>query len=496
MSPVVVRFAPSPTGYLHIGGARTAIFNWLFARKHNGKFILRIEDTDAERSSEASIEGIVQGLHWLGLDWDEGPYFQSRFAGEHRAAARKLLENGCAYKCFCSKEELEEKRQHAQLAKITYRYDGRCRRLTAAQIATMEAEGRPYSIRLKVPHGDGSVIFQDAVYGSIEKKYCDIEDFVIVRTNGQPLYILSNAVDDIRDGITHILRGQDGLANTPKQILIYQALNSPLPRFAHMSLTLDPRKAKISKRKHGEQVAIHFYRRTGFIPWAMVNFLVLLGWSTSDSREFFNAPELIEAFSLEGIGRTNSVFNINSADPRFFTDPKLINMNAHYLRTMPLDELGGYVKEYLAGAGLWNADFEGPLKQWFFETIELIRPRFHVLTDFVTYGRAYFSDDYPVDPQAEEKHLRKDAKAVARWMPALAERLESLSPYNSNTVEAELRAFLSEYCLKAGQLINAVRTAVTGLGVGPEFIDVLIVLGRSQVVQRLRNVSRSLGQDA
>ena len=493
MSPVVVRFAPSPTGYLHIGGARTAIFNWLFARKYNGKFILRIEDTDAERSSEDSIDGILQGLQWLGLDWDEGPYFQSRFADEHRAAAQKLLDNGWAYKCFCTKEELEEKRQLAQQANATYRYDGTCRALSPAQTAEMEADGRPFTIRLKVPQEEGGVVFKDAVYGSIEKKYRDIEDFVIVRTNGQPLYVLSNTVDDIRDGITHVLRGQDGLANTPKQILIYQGLGAPLPVFAHMSLTLDPQKTKISKRRHGEQVAVHFYRQKGFIPWAMVNFLVLLGWSTSDSREFFTPQELTEAFDLEGIGRTNSVFNINSDDPKFFTDPKLINVNAHYLRSMPRDTLGAYVREQLEASGIWNPDFEGDLREWFLGIIDLIRPRFHVLTDFVTYGRPYFSDDYSMDAKAEEKHLHKDAAGVSRWMKPLAERLETLSPYDSKTVETLLRAFLSEHSLKPGQLINAVRTAVTGQSVGPEFIDVLLALGQSRVVTRLKRVAGVLG---
>lgn len=492
---MVVRFAPSPTGYLHIGGARTAIFNWLFARKHSGKFILRIEDTDAERSSEDSIDGILQGLQWLGLDWDEGPYFQSRFADAHRAAAQKLLDNGWAYKCFCTKEELEEKRQRAQDAKATYRYDGTCRSLTTAQAAKMEAEGRPYTIRLKVPQKEGGVVFDDAVYGSIEKKYCDIEDFVIVRTNAQPLYVLSNAVDDIRDGITHVLRGQDGLANTPKQILIYQGLGATLPVFAHMSLTLDPHKTKISKRRHGEQVAVHYYRQKGFIPWAMVNFLVLLGWSTTDSREFFTPQELTEAFDLAGIGRTNSVFNISSDDPKFFTDPKLINMNAHYLRTMPLDALAAYVREQLEAAGIWNPEFEGVKREWFLEVIDLIRPRFHVLTDFATYGRAYFSDDYTIDAKAEGKNLRKDSAAVAQWMQPLAERLDTLSPYDSKTVETLLRAFLSEYKLKPGQLINAVRTAVTGQGVGPEFIDVLLALGQSRVTARLKKVAGSLSQD-
>ena len=255
---IIVRFAPSPTGYLHIGGARTAIFNWLFAQKTGGKLILRIEDTDAERSTEESIQGIVESLKWLGITWDEGPYFQSHFINEHLAAARKLLESGHAYKCFCMKEELDRKRQAALKQKNDLKYDGTCRRLTSDEVAEKEAAGMPYTIRMKVPRGHGSVCFEDKVYGTIEYKYEDIEDFVIVRSNGQPLYLISNTVDDIRDRITHVIRGQDGLSNTHRQILIYQALGARVPQFAHMSLTLDPKKAKISKRKHGELVAIHF----------------------------------------------------------------------------------------------------------------------------------------------------------------------------------------------------------------------------------------------
>jgi glutamyl-tRNA synthetase len=289
MKEVRVRFPPSPTGYLHIGGARTAIYNWLFARKTGGKLILRIEDTDAERSTRESIEGILDGLRWLGITWEEGPYFQSAYAEEHRRAAQKLVAAGHAYRCFCTQEELERKREEARKNRLDFHYDGTCRNLSPGQAARMEAAGRPHVIRFKVPSGPGGVVFDDAVYGTIEKKYRDLEDFVIVRSNGQPLYVLSNAVDDIRDRITHIIRGQDHLANTPKQILIYEALGEPLPRFAHMPLTLDPQKRKISKRAHGEVVSVQFYRERGFLPWALVNFLVLLGWSTSDNREIFSS---------------------------------------------------------------------------------------------------------------------------------------------------------------------------------------------------------------
>ncbi len=482
---VIVRFPPSPTGYLHIGGARTAIFNWLFAQKTGGKFILRIEDTDVERSSEESILGILESLKWLGITWDEGPYFQSRFIKEHVAAAQKLLESGHAYKCFCTKEDLDRKREEARKNKAPLQYDGTCRNLTPEEIAKKEAAGMPYTIRLKIPRGGGSVIFEDIVYGFIEKKYEDIEDFVIVRSNGQPLYILSNAVDDIRDRITHVIRGQDGLANTPKQILIYKALGAPAPKFAHMSLTLDTKKAKISKRTHGELVAVHFYKEHGFLPWAFVNYLALLGWSTSDSREIFSREELIEAFSLKGISRANAIFDVRKDDPKFFTDPKAISINTHYLRNLPVQEIEPYVREQLEKAGIWDPEFQGTKRDWFLRTIDLIRSRYHVTTDFVTLGRAYFSDDYPIDPKALKKNILKH-EGLKEWFPILADRLQALKTFTVDEAERVIREMAEELGIKAGILINGIRAAVTGQVKGPGLFDVLIAVRQGRVAERLR----------
>ena len=498
---VIVRFAPSPTGYLHIGGARTAIFNWLFAQKTGGKLILRIEDTDAERSTEESIQGIIESMKWLGITWDEGPYFQSQFSNEHQAAAHKLLESGHAYKCFCTKEELDRKRQTALKQKKDVKYDGTCRRLTPDKVAEKEAAGIPYTIRMKVPRGQGSVRFEDIVYGTIEYKYEDIEDFVIIRSNGQPLYLISNTVDDIRDRITHVIRGQDGLSNTHRQILIYQALGAPVPQFAHMSLTLDPKKAKISKRKHGELVAVHFYKEHGFLPWAFVNFLVLLGWATPESREIFSREELIQAFSLQGISRTNSIFDVRTNDPKYFTDPKAISINAHYLRTLPVEEIEPYVRVELEKAGLWNLEYEGEkhLKQrelpgfeyegakrrWYLDTIELIRSRFHVTTDFVTRGRAYFSNDFPIESRALKKNIFKHPD-LKKWLPLLADRLRALESFTAEETENVIREMAEELKIKPGVLINGVRTAVTGQLAGPGIFDVLITIGQDRVVGRLR----------
>ena len=485
---VVVRFAPSPTGYLHIGGARTAIFNWLFAQKTGGKFVLRIEDTDEMRSTEEAIQGIIDGLKWLGITWDEGPYFQSNYVGEHKEAAQRLVDAGHAYKCFCTKEELDQKRERARETKGSLQYDGTCRRLSKEETAAKEADGIPYTIRLKVPEGPGAVRFKDMVYGVIDKKYEDIEDFVILRSNGQPLYVLSNAVDDIRDNISHVIRSQDGIANTPKQILIYEALGAPVPRFAHMPLTLDPKKAKISKRRHGEQVAIHFYREHGFLPWAFVNFLALLGWSTTDSGQIFSKEELIEAFSLEGVKRSNAVFDIRKDDPKFFTDPKALSINSHYLKSMPLEELEPYVREQLVAEGIWAPEFEGEKREWFLGTLDLIRQRFHVLTDFGTLGRAYFSEDYSVDQKALKKNVLKHP-GLREWLPLLAERIRSLGEYSPETTEVLLRSTAEELGVKAGVLINGIRTVVTGQAVGPGIFDILMAVGQKRVADRLERAA-------
>jgi glutamyl-tRNA synthetase len=484
---VRVRFAPSPTGYLHIGGARTAIYNWLFARKTGGTMILRIEDTDVERSTAESIRGIIDGLEWLGVTWDEGPYFQSQFVDEHRDAARKLVDRGYAYPCFCTREELEAKRAVARRQKLDFRYDGTCRRLSPAAVRARLAAGEPHTIRLKVPQDGGAVVFDDLVYGRIEKKHVDIEDFVILRSNGEPLYILSNTVDDARDRISHVIRGQDGLANTPKQILLYKALGLPVPRFAHVPLILDPQRRKISKRSHGELVAVHFYRDHGFLPWALVNFLVLLGWSNPESREFFTYKELLEAFTLAGINRANSVFNVQQNDPRFITDPKAISMNAHYLRQMPLKELEPQVRKVLEDAGMWVDTWAGARHDWFLRVVDALRERYHLLTDFAVLGRPYFTDEYDIEPQAREKNLLKFPQ-LAALLPRVADRLAALGEFNAETAEAAVRALIDETGIKAGTLINGIRAAVTGQVKGPGLFEILELLGRERTVARLRRV--------
>ncbi len=487
MTEVRVRFPPSPTGYLHIGGARTALLNWLWARKNNGKLILRIEDTDADRSTQESIAGIIDGLTWLGLDWDEGPYFQTEFSKDHQQAAQKLLDSGHAYKCFCTREELEKKREAALAAKKDVRYDGTCRHLTPEQIREKEEMGLPSVIRFKVPQKEGVVAYEDKVLGTIERAYSDIEDFVIVRSNGKPLYLLCNVVDDIRDRITHIIRGQDHMTNTSRQVLLYQALGAPIPVFAHMPLTLDLQKKKISKRSHGEIVSVQFYREKGFLPWALCNFLVLLGWNPGTDQEIFSREELIEAFTLERISKVNSVFNYQKGNAKFFTDPKLIAINEHYLRSMEITELAQLVKKELEAEGLWDEAYEGEKQDWFLATIDLIRDRFHTLKDFTTAGRAYFSDDYEIMAKPLKKNILKHPE-LKTWLPQLGQRLGELESFTEEEVERVSREMAAELGIKPGILINGMRTVLTGQLAGPSMFAVLVALGRETVVRRLRNI--------
>lgn len=488
MSEVRVRFPPSPTGYLHIGGARTALYNWLFAKKHNGKLILRIEDTDVERSTQESIDGILEGLTWLGITWDEGPYFQTEFSGEHIACAQRLLAEGNAFECFCTKEELDAKREATLAAKQDYKYDGTCRNLSPEEVAAKKAQGIPSVVRFKVDRkaGDG-VSFDDMVLGTVSRTYNDIEDFVIVRSNGKPLYLLCNVVDDIRDRISHVIRGQDHLGNTSKQILIYRALGAKVPQFAHMPLTLDLKKAKISKRSHGEIVAVQFYKAMGFLPWALSNFLVLLGWSTSDDREIFSREELIEAFSLERINKSNSIFNYRKDDPKFFTDPKAISINEHYLRTLPIGEIAPLVAEDFKEQGLWDEAYDGEKKEWFLATLDLIRSRFHTLKDFAVLGRAYFADDFEIEEKALQKNVLKYGE-LKDWFPVLADRLEQLADFSHDEVERVMREYSEELDIKPGILINAARALVTGRLAGPSMFEALVLIGRTRVVSRLRKI--------
>ena len=490
---VRVRFAPSPTGYLHIGAARSALFNWLFARKMGGKFLLRIEDTDLQRSTEESTRSIIEGLEWLGLDYDEELVFQSDNAERHRAAARQLVEEGKAYRDFTPKEAREDKsvkqeiaeRARAQAAEGVDQRSNPFRDLPKAESDARAGAGEPFAIRLKVSR-EGQSRFADIVYGEQERSHSEIEDLVLLRSDGHPLYNLSVVLDDIEMGITHVIRGQDHLTNTHKQILLYKAFSAKVPEFAHLPLILAPNKAKLSKRKHGEVVSLTTYRDRGFVPAAFRNFLALLGWSPPDGQEIMTREEMIERFSLEGIGRANAVFNFQENDPRHWTDDKALWMNAEYIRTMPLEELLPMVRAELRSEKLWREEYDDDERAWFEKTVELIRQRFFTLKDFSSQGRAYFSEDFDFDEAAVSKNLKKEPR-LREWLPALADRLEQVATFSAANVEAALRQFADELGVKAGLFINAARTMLTGQAVGPSMFEVFEIMGRERSVNRLRS---------
>jgi glutamyl-tRNA synthetase len=488
-----VRFAPSPTGYLHIGAARSALFNWLFARKVGGKFLLRIEDTDLQRSTDESTRSIIEGLEWLGLDYDEEIVFQSDNAPKHRDAANRLVREGKAYRDFTPKEDRDDKtvkegiaeRARAHQAEGIDHRSNPFRDLSLEESDRRAAAGEPFAVRLKIP-AEGKTEFDDIVYGHQERAFSEIEDLVLLRSDGHPLYNLSVVIDDIEMGITHVIRGQDHLTNTHKQILLYQALGASIPQFAHLPLIMAPNKGKLSKRKHGEVVSLTTYRDRGFVPAAFRNSLALLGWSPPDGKEIMSKDELVQNFSLEGIGRANAIFNFQENDPRHWTDDKALWMNAEYIRTMPLEELLPMVKAELRANKLWREEYADDERDWLLKTIDLIRQRFFTLKDFSAQGRAYFSDDFDFEEAAVNKNLKKEPR-LKELLPGLADRMEGLEDFNAETAEAALRQFAEDSGVKAGLLINGSRTMLTGQAVGPSMFDVFAILGQKRSVERLRS---------
>jgi glutamyl-tRNA synthetase len=490
---VRVRFAPSPTGYLHVGGARTALFNWLWARKTQGTFILRIEDTDRERSTDANTRSILEGLDWLGLHWDEGPYLQSEGIERHRAIARRMLEEGKAYRSFATPEALEAQRKQATAEGRPWLRDHEGRGLSEEASARRAGAGEPFAIRFRVPDDDGLTRFEDKVYGLQERRHRDIEDFALLRPDATPLYNHVVVCDDVEMRITDIIRGQDHLSNTHKQILLYAAMGLTPPCFAHLPLINAPDRTKLSKRRHGPVVSLTTYRDRGFLPEAFRNFLALLGWSGGDDREIYTTEELIQAFSLEGIGRSNAILTFSETDSRQWTDRKALFLNQQYLSRMPLPDLLPRVEAVLKQAGIWQEKWgaDRPERAWFEKTVDLIRPRYVTLLDFADAGRAYFDDGFDRDPEAVEKNLKREPR-LSEWLPELAHRFESLEPFDAASSETPLRAYAEELGIKAGVLINAIRTAVTGRSVGPSLFPALECIGRGRVVARLRDAAQRL----
>jgi glutamyl-tRNA synthetase len=455
---VRTRFAPSPTGSLHIGGARTAIFNWLFARHFGGKYILRIEDTDRSRSTEESIREIIDAMSWLGLDWDEGPYRQSDRIAIYQKHAQKLMENGKAYRCYCTAEEIEARRKQAQKQGRIYRYEGTCRKVRS------QPENEPYAIRLITPEW-GSIEVDDVKRGTIIFDAKEIDDFIIQKTDGFPTYNFAVVVDDAEMDISHIIRGDDHLPNTPKQVLIYGALSYDVPKIAHVSTILGPDKAKLSKR-HGATSVIA-YRENGYLPEALINYLARLGWSYGD-QEIFSKGELIEKFTLENVGKSPAVFN----------PEKLTWLNAWYIRNKPVSEITELVIPMLRDKG-----FQVEVDSRLIKIVENLRERAKTLLDIVKSADYFFTDEFKFEDKAKNKFLTIDS------LPVYEKLINELSKLDEFTIEELHRIFqeiIDESGLKLVNVAQPARVALTGSTVSPGIFEVMEILGKDKVLARLK----------
>lgn len=477
---VRVRFAPSPTGYLHIGNAKTALLNWFFAKREGGTFILRIEDTDVERHVSGAVDVIFESLRWLGLNWDEGPevggdqgpYFQSQRQELYREKAQSLLRQGKAYKCFCTPEELEAEREKARKEKRPPRYSGKCRELTLAQLE--ERENDPCVIRFSVP--EGKTVFTDLVYGETSFDNKEIGDFVIQKANGMPTFHLAVVADDISMRVSHVIRGEGHLSNTPRHVLLFQALGEPLPQFVHQPMILGHDGKPLSKR-HGATNVLQF-RDEGFLPEAIVNYLALLGWSPGDDREVLSVEELVELFTLEGLKKSAGVFNYK----------KLQWINGQHIRRLDKTDFANRVRSVLQQEGFLPSELSGQQENWTHRLAEVCQEKIPVLTDIVLYSDFFFRPVTHYDEKGEKKHWGKDG--VADILLQVSDALDQLSDFREPEIERACAKIVEEDGMKLGDLIHPARLALTGKTVGPGFYAVVELLGKEESVKRLQAAVR------
>ena len=476
-----IRFAPSPTGFLHVGGARTYVFNWLFARSTGGQVVLRIDDTDTGRNTEESLRSILDGLRWLDLPWDE-QYSQSDRRSSHVRAAQALLASGDAYRDFTPEGDGHADRSIGE----RWLFNPGTRELSTTESDRRAASGEPFVVRFRVPRDrPGGVPFKDLVYRKQFRRFADIEDFALLRSNGHPTYHLASTVDDGELGITHVIRGQDHLTNTFKHILLLEALGYDRPAFGHLPLLLGPDGSKLSKRRHGLVASVTNYRDMGFLASGFVNYLSLLGWSPKDNREFLSVSELVDAFRIERVLRTNAVVQFGNRRGTAQCDPKALWLTGQHLRRMPVEQLLPYAQCVLRDAGWWVDDFAGRRRAWFLGAIDSLRSRLNLLSEFTTRCRAYFRDDFGIEAKARA-NLEKGG--VRQMLQVLADRIDLLEEFTEKTVEREVRSLAAERGVKAGLLINGARAALTGQTVGPSAFRVFTIIGRSRAAKRLRAV--------
>jgi glutamyl-tRNA synthetase len=474
-----VRFAPSPTGFLHVGSARTFIFNWLYARHNHGTMVLRLDDTDVERNTDASVQSIFEGLRWLGLDWDE-EYKQSERLALHRQQAEAIFAKGLAYRDFTPAHAADDEHSSAQGAWL---FNAGMPELSREESDRRAAAGEPFALRYRVPRGQNRTLsFTDSVYGEQSKSADEVEDFALLRSDGFPTYHLASCVDDADMRITHVIRGQDHLTNTFKHLLIFEALGVPPPQFAHLPLLVAPDGAKLSKRKHGPVVSVTTYRDAGFLPQAFVNFLCLLGWSPKDDREFLSYDELTAAFTFEAVNRSNAVINFTEEDP---FDPKAVWLNAEHIRALPVDELSSSLAPFFAAAGL------AATPEKLLAVTPLIRERIKLLRDAVSTADFFFLPQLaPYDP-AGLIPKKGDAAMALRVLQYMQEVLAT-TPFDHDSLDQALRAAAEHLGLKAGQAFQPVRVAVCGRLNAPPLFGTLAVLGRDVCLARIKQAEASL----
>jgi len=483
MGEVRVRFAPSPTGYLHIGGARTALFNYLFAKKSGGKFILRVEDTDSERTVEDSAEKMMQAFRWLGLQWDEGPivggpagpYFQSERLELYRKYAKLLMDKGYAYKCFCTPEELAQDRERARAEKRAPRYDGRCRELTPEQIAEFEAEGRRPAIRFRTPD-TGVTVVHDLIKGEVPFKNEEIADFIIMKSDGIPTYNFACVIDDWLMGMTHVIRAEEHLSNTPKQMMIYRALPAPMPKFAHVPMILAPDRSKLSKR-HGAQTVEEF-KDQGVFPEALLNCLVLLGWTPEDStKEIMSLDEMIKEFDLSRVSTTPAVYDTT----------KLMWMNGYYMRMMDKDALVRKFIPVAAASGLASREELMSKKDWLGKIVMALRERSRTMNEMVEMSEYFFTAPTEFDEAGARKFFTKPS--TAGLLRKGAQALAGVEDWNIEAEEQAYRDLIEKEGIKGGELIHPTRLALTGRTSGPGLFEIVDILGKEESVLRLRRAA-------
>ncbi|MDE3129237.1 MAG: glutamate--tRNA ligase [Gemmatimonadota bacterium] len=472
-----LRFAPSPTGYLHVGGARTALFNWLYVKHYGGQFLLRIEDTDKARSTDESTRAIFEGLEWLGLTWDEEVVYQGANLARHQADAQRLLDSGAAYRCFCTREELDQRRAEAEARKEPFKYDRRCDALPRDEVERRVSAGVPFTIRFRVP--EGSTSWDDLVHDTISFPNKDIEDFVVLRSDGTPIYNLAVVSDDIAMAITIVMRGDDHISNTPKQIMLYRALGAELPTFAHLPMIHGLDGKKLSKR-HGA-TAVGDYQHMGILPQAMLNFLALLGWSPGNDIEVMTVPRMIELFSTDGLLKKAAVF-----DPA-----KLEWMNGQHLSLLSAAEVEPRVTPALVKAGLATARELADRRAWYLTLLEQLKVRARTIDDIVRQAEPYLRDEIVYDPAAEAKQW-KDRPATAELLRATRDALAAVGPWEPAPLEESLRALAEARGLGGGKLFQPLRVALTGLAVSPGIFDVLVLLGRERSLARVDAAIRHL----